>query len=57
MKILQEKMCFPKIKHVNTVGIRYTKEEREYSYYVKIIEVKLLVIQFFKAIIHQWYMS
>ena len=50
-------MCFPKIKHVNTVGIRYTKEEREYSYYVKIIEVKLLVIQFVKAIIHQWYMS
>ena len=50
-------MGFPKIKRVNTVGIRYTKGEREDSYYVKIIKVKLLVIQYVKAIIHQWYMS
>ena len=30
-------MCFPKIKRVNTVGIKYTKGEREDSHYVKII--------------------
>ena len=30
-------MDFPKIKHVNTVGIRYTRGEREDSHYAKII--------------------